>query len=368
MDAGKDEWREREREPEGVTRAATFVPIVPRSLPARRVSPLPPRMGTQSGQWHSGRCRRRRASLVALLPRLLPWTAATTTTTAAAAPLSAPLPHPPVSPAGLNAFARSALAGPPRLHFTPEAYASSALAAAGDILRRALAAFAASSNRPDLLGTLLFAFALYFGFCSSAGGAVHNGTWMRRRIYHLSGGSRDVATAVHTLPFLALAMLVDSSVRVAGADGTCTLAFAVAAAVWAGIYALIVNQGGAAAGGGGGGGDGSEFDATADADASAETDDAFWQAFCEFAARRLRRTGRCHFIDVRRAFRNERVRAVAPRMATLRAPASPVSDERLRRCIRRWAPAARRTAHGFYIGLSVVVVVATATAADRVNE
>lgn len=73
-----------------------------------------------------------------------------------------------------------------------------------------------------------------------------------------------------------------------------------------------------------------------------EEDEDEWVLFCEFAKVRMRTRGRCHLIDVVRAYRDYRGGRLE------------VSQDLIRRFVRKWAPKARRSPNGFYRQLSVV--------------
>ena len=71
-----------------------------------------------------------------------------------------------------------------------------------------------------------------------------------------------------------------------------------------------------------------------------------WQVFLRWADLKLQRRGNCHFSDISDAFRKY------PPHGKFRTTDG-LSDEKLKELIANWAPSARRTAAGFYKGLSL---------------
>ncbi|KAA8495958.1 hypothetical protein FVE85_2113 [Porphyridium purpureum] len=227
----------------------------------------------------------------------------------------------------------------PRLMFSPE---SAALA---------------HSGVPNLApSALLWAFACYFGFSER----VRWGTELNRRLRVAlersvlppgekvavasssdgqssadaqsppepeHGAAELVAAALHSLPFLLAAIGIDTLLRKSVGE-TWTLSSATTAVLWSGVYELGRWSAGSFM-----------------SEEEKEAERKAYDAFCEFADRALKRSGRCHFSDVASAFR-------------LQCPAyrtrSKLSDEQIRRFIRRAAPDAVRSPNGFYRNLSIL--------------
>lgn len=186
---------------------------------------------------------------------------------------------------------------------------------------------AAADFRPELIGSLLWTAGLYLGFSQHVrwGSAVLS--FLTTRLVALripEEMSESIASATHSLPFLAAGFGVDAFLRYAnGTNAIWALASGVSLAMYGGIYEL------------------GRWSAKGKKVSDDESD--VYSLFEEFAARRLVPRGMCHLIDVRTAARQD---SKARRLNTL-------SDERLRRFIRNRFPKARRSPNGYYRGMSV---------------
>lgn len=187
----------------------------------------------------------------------------------------------------------------------------------------------AMSSRPDLLGTLLWAVGIYFGLSQR----VRLGEALREALqgsFERAGapksGAAAAATALHTLPFLFAAFAIDAGLRSASGGNS---AWADASGVTLAIYGLIYEAG----------------RSSARSKGLDEEETVEFEKFVEFASRKLERRGRCHLTDVRAAITAD---------PAARRSVGRISDERLRRYIRTFAPSAIRSPNGFYRQLSVV--------------
>lgn len=187
----------------------------------------------------------------------------------------------------------------------------------------------AASSRPELLGTLLWAVGMYLGFSQRVrlGEALRE--WLQRgleRVGVSQGGAAAAATAFHTLPFLFAAFAVDAGLRAASAGNS---AWADAGGLTLAIYGGVYEAGRASA-----------------RSKSVDDEEAVeFERFVEFASRKLERRGRCHLIDIRAAITADPAAGIG---------LGRISDEKLRRFIRTFAPSAIRSPNGFYRQLSVV--------------
>lgn len=177
--------------------------------------------------------------------------------------------------------------------------------------------------RPDLLGSLLWIFALYFGFSQRFrfGSKLLDvyTQWLESVGVPLAD---SIALATHTVPFLFAGIGVDALLRYgAGGNAVWAVALGVSCAMYAGVYEL------------------GRASAVAAENAKRKGNDVFR----EFAERRLEPRGRCHFVDVRNAVRDD---SKARTLARL-------SDEELRQLIKISFPKARRSPNGFYRGVGV---------------
>lgn len=187
----------------------------------------------------------------------------------------------------------------------------------------------AASSRPELLGTLLWAAGLYFGLSQR----VRLGEALRgalRSALERAGAppaaAAAAATALHTLPFLFAAFAVDGGLRAAtGGSSAWADAGGLTFALYGGVYEA---------------GRSSQKSKRVDAD-----EEKAFEEFADFAARRLERRGRCHLTDVRAALTAD---------STARRGVGRISDEKLRRFIRTYAPSAVRSPNGYYRQLRVV--------------
>jgi hypothetical protein len=182
-----------------------------------------------------------------------------------------------------------------------------------------------ASDRPELLGTLLWSFGLYGGLSQR----VRWGSALREVLNSALPGppatASAAATALHTLPFLFAAFGIDAGLRaVTGGNSAWAVAAGVTVFLYAGIYEAG-RQG-------------------AKSKVIDEEENPAFQLFKAFAGRRLERRGRCHLMDVRAAIRSDP--SVPFRLRR-------ISDEQLRRFIRTWAPSAVRSPNGYYRELSI---------------
>ena len=169
-----------------------------------------------------------------------------------------------------------------------------------------------SPYRADLLGTVLFAVGLYFGFSEK----TQWGAALRQFLGKRFGAT--IGDAVHSLPFFFAGLAIDATFR--GLLGP----------VWAlagGVF--LLSWGGV-------------FQAARVGRVDEADNEEGWKVFTEFAASRIRKSGRCHFVDISKAYKD------------YRGPRGAITDEAIRRLIRKWAPAARRSPNGFYRQLSLV--------------
>eukprot|EP00171_Calliarthron_tuberculosum_P012494 IDg12494t1 len=172
--------------------------------------------------------------------------------------------------------------------------------------------------RPELLGSLLWAGTLYLGLYGPRwAGVVH-----ARLCSALAGplGTQSaelVADATHSLPFLLGGLAIDAALRLA-ADGNAVGAIATGLTLvsYAGVGEL-------------------ERVSRARRAVSKEEAAAF-SAFCSFADTRLRKSGRCHLVDVRSAL------ASAPGCGVVARR----SDATLRKFIRKYARNSRVSPNG----------------------
>lgn len=187
----------------------------------------------------------------------------------------------------------------------------------------------AVSSRPELLGTLLWAVGIYLGLSQRVrlGEALRESLQRTFERFGVSqGGAAAAATALHTLPFLFAAFAVDAGLRAAsGGNSAWADAGGLTLAIYGGIYEA---------------GRSSAKSKGLDDEEAVE-----FEKFVEFASRKLERRGRCHLTDVRAAITAD---------PTARLSVGRISDERLRRFIRTFAPSAIRSPNGFYRQLSVV--------------
>lgn len=187
----------------------------------------------------------------------------------------------------------------------------------------------AVSSRPELLGTLLWAVGIYLGLSQRVrlGEALRESLqWGLERAGISEGAAAAAATAVHTLPFLFAAFAIDAGLRAAaGGNSAWADAGGLTLAIYGGVYEA---------------GRSSARSKGLDDEEAVE-----FEKFVEFASRRLERRGRCHLTDVRAAITAD---------PAARRSVGRISDERLRRFIRTFAPSAIRSPNGFYRELSVV--------------
>lgn len=189
-----------------------------------------------------------------------------------------------------------------------------------------------SDTRPELVGTLLWTVALYFGFSPP----LRYGDILQRKLSNLLSGapflSEDaadsIATSLHTLPFLAFGLLIDAEIRHVG-EGSAVWAVAtgLSAAAYAGLGQLATSDNGAS---------------------EDKSDIELRRAFERFAEARLMEGGMCHLMDIKTAIRR------AEWSGKEGSKLYNVSDGHLRRLVRARFPRARRSPNGFYRGLSVV--------------
>lgn len=238
-----------------------------------------------------------------------------------------------------------ALRGKPLLAFPGQAQRRNSPAAAGargvrssllsepfpqaDIFATPLPVFSiqgwAFDARPELVGSLLWAGALYLGLYGPRwAGVVH--TRLSNALERPLGtqGAELVADATHSLPFVLGGFAADAALRLTS-DGNAVGAIAtgLTLAMYAGVGEL------------------ERLSRARRAVSDEET--AAFTAFCTFADTRLRRSGRCHLNDVRAALaRSPGCGNVARR-----------SDATLRKFIRKYARNARVSPNGFYRGLSI---------------
>jgi len=172
--------------------------------------------------------------------------------------------------------------------------------------------------RPELVGSVLWMIALYLGvFGPRWGSVVHD--WLRIRI------SEEIADVFHSAPFVFSGFAVDGVIRACnGGNAVGAIAGGLSLAFYAGVGELgRLNE---------------QRRAIAD-----EQEKAAYDVFVEFAGKSLKKTGRCHLVDVRKAMLAEpKARFLGRR-----------NDAFLRKCIRRWAKNSRVSPNGFYRGLSV---------------
>ncbi|GAB0497562.1 hypothetical protein MMPV_008897 [Pyropia vietnamensis] len=242
----------------------------------------------------------------------------------------------------------------------------------------------ATDLRPELIGSLLLAGGLYFGFGatrwgaaaeaglaaalgprgvvadgstrgvgdggdnSGSGGGRSGGGGGRGGIGLPRATAETVATAVHGVPFVLAGFAVDAILKAAGGS-VLAVSIGVSTFLWAGVFEARRS---------------SEY---ARAAGDAEEEEAY-AAFAEWASRRLTRSGRCHISGLAAAFRAEcpTVRVRRRRSSGARGGegggmrgdeplvATRVTDSQLRRFVQRWAPQAVRSPNGFYRSLSLV--------------
>lgn len=160
--------------------------------------------------------------------------------------------------------------------------------------------------------------ALYLGLYGPRwGSVVHD--WLRIRI------SEEIADIFHSAPFVFGGFAVDGVIRATnGGNAVGAIAGGLSLALYAGAGELgRLNE---------------QRRALADEEERADFD-----AFVQFADKSLKKTGRCHLVDVRKALLEEpNARFLGRR-----------NDAFLRKFIRRWAKNSRVSPNGFYRGLSI---------------
>lgn len=172
--------------------------------------------------------------------------------------------------------------------------------------------------RPELLGSVLWMSALYLGVYGPRWGSVVH-SWLRIRI------SEEIADIFHSAPFVFGGFAVDGVIRaVNGGNAVGAIAGGLSLAFYAGAGELgRLNE---------------QRRALAD-----EEERAAFEVFVTFADNSLKKTGRCHLVDVRKALLGEPNARFLGRL----------NDALLRKFIRRWAKNSRVSPNGFYRGLSV---------------
>lgn len=179
--------------------------------------------------------------------------------------------------------------------------------------------------RPELLGSLLWTSALYFGiFGPRWASIVHSGVSNALRASLGDGRAIAVADATHSLPFVLGGLACDAALRSA-ADGNAV--GAVASGLTLAFYAGV--------------GELERISRTRRA--ISDEEQALYEAFCKLGGTVLDKSGRCHLLDVRNAF------AKAPGGRQV----ANASDATLRKFIRKYASNSRVSPNGFYRGLSV---------------
>lgn len=181
--------------------------------------------------------------------------------------------------------------------------------------------------RPELLGSILWTTGLYLGISEKERWGATSLRFARDVLIKLSLSAQLaelIAAVIHSVPFLVAGFGIDACLRYSnGGNAVWAVASGLSIAMYGGVYEL--------------------GRMSASAKLVSTDDEQMYQLFCEFAARQLRKKGRCHLVDVRSAVRQD---SKARRVAS-------VSDETMRRFIRNYAPDARRSPNGFYRGLSI---------------
>lgn len=173
--------------------------------------------------------------------------------------------------------------------------------------------------RPELLGTVLWAVGLYLGLSQKVRWGAALRSLMEtsfKRLPVSDDVAESTATALHTLPFLFAGFGIDALLRVAtSGNGAWADASGVTLALYGGIYEAGRSS--------------------AQSKTVSDEERRAYDSFVEFASVRLEQRGMCHLMDVRAALREANL-VMERRM----------SDEQLRRFIRAYAPAARRSVGG----------------------
>jgi len=198
----------------------------------------------------------------------------------------------------------------------------------------------ATDWRPELIGSLLLAGGLYFGFGptrrwgASAEAALAAALGRGGRLP--PAAAADVATALHGAPFVLAGFAADAALKAAGGS-VLAVSLGLTTFLWAGVFEARRS---------------SEYSrAVGDAE-----DEEAYAAFADWASRRLTTSGRCHISGLAKAFRAEcpTVRVRRPGAEGGGMVGRRVSDGQLRRFVQRWAPKAVRSPNGFYRRLSLV--------------
>jgi len=204
---------------------------------------------------------------------------------------------------------------------------------------------------PELVGTILWAFALYFGFAENMRwgsalqfyitqvlekrfpflGPVATGETSAKRRNNrekkaeVAPSKADlISTAIHTFPFFLGGVGMDALLRATLGD-VWALSTGTTAMLWSFVYELgRLNAG--------------RFMT----DKEFETEQEAYSRFLDFSVRNLKNSGRCHFSDISNKFWEEN--------PTLKRQ---ITDQQLKRFIRRYHGSARVSSNGFYKGLSL---------------
>ncbi len=176
--------------------------------------------------------------------------------------------------------------------------------------------------RPEAIGSILWVVALYLGVFGPRWSSVVYDFLLRRK---LPSAAADV---LHSAPALVGGFAVDGLLR-AASDGNAV--GAIATGLGAAFYAGACELG--------------RLNASM---ARLKTDEEreLFDAFVAFADARLRRRGRCHLIDVRKALEKE------PSIPCRRLARR--NDAQIKKFVKRYAKDSRISPNGFYRGLSIV--------------
>lgn len=247
------------------------------------------------------------------------------------APLGLPMPIISFPPAPANSFAHYQFSKSPNLTTTRITAQLSSPFPQPDSFAIPQIAFPSASTpdlRPELLGALLWSVALYLGFSQTtrwSDAVRHLLTSALEAVKIPHEPSAFIADIIHTVPFLFAGLALDASLRAAGGGNTIwALATGTSAMFYAGIYELARQS-------------------TSRSRVSAD-DANYYDAFINFADRKLQPRGMCHLIDVRNAIKADP--SISPQLRYM-------SDVTLQRFVRNRFPKARRSPNGFYRGLSI---------------